>query len=48
MKARELDDRSTKSLNRDITNFEELPEKSDHDLRVISYNITVDFFDLKI
>lgn len=34
-----------KLLNRDISNFEELPQKSGNNIRIISYNIGVDFFD---
>lgn len=34
-------------LARNITNFSELPDKTDGSLRVISYNITADFFDSK-
>ncbi len=38
---------TNKYLNRDISNFKDLPPKSDKFLRVISYNIGVDFFDAK-
>lgn len=32
-------------LNKEITNFEALPDKSENSTRIISYNIAVDFFD---
>ncbi len=47
LKREEQDMVDAKGLKRQITNFAEIPSKDVKDTRIVSYNITVDYFDAK-